>query len=172
MGRPADMPNFKQLKIAAATAVSMLVAQPVLAACPIELSTYATNGGLLAIEFQPVTDSVTVTNKFRFLAGEAAMDGIVMWTAGVARSWGIVMNDCPEGDLTGDEIAACTMWEGVVYAVDEAGQVSLLPGEGEAAPSTLVLADLGAWLAQSDAWGKVGSLSEPWDVFMLSGCQE
>jgi len=146
--------------------------QPALAACPIELATYASSGGLLAIEFQPVTNSVTVTNNFRFRAGETDMDGIVMWTAGVARSWGIVMNDCPEGDLTGGEIAACTIWEGVVYAVDDTGTVGLMPREGEPAPQTLVLADFGAWLAQSDIWGKVGSLTEPWDVFTLSGCQE
>ena len=137
-----------------------------------ELATYAGRDGSLAIEFRPTADSVTVTNSFRFLAGEQAMDGIVMWTSGVERSWGVVMNDCPEGDLTGAEISECTIWEGVVYAVDEAGNVGLLPREGEAAPQSIILADLGAWLSQSDAWNKAGQVPAPWDVFKLSGCQE
>lgn len=115
---------------------------------------------------------MTVTNSFRFSAGETKLDGIVMWTAGVSRSWGVVMDDCPEGDLTGDEISECTVWEGVVYALDDAGKVGLMPREGEPAPQTLILADLGAWLSQSKAWAGTGLLSEPWDVFKLSGCQE
>jgi hypothetical protein len=147
-------------------------ASPAQAACPIELATYAGRGGTPAIEFRPTAGSMTVTNSFRMLAGEAVLDGIVMWTAGVSRSWGILMDGCPEGDLTGGEISECTVWEGVVYAVDEAGKVGLLPAESEPAPQTLVLADLGAWLSQSEAWGKTGSLAEPWDVFTLSGCQE
>jgi hypothetical protein len=156
----------------AAAAILISLASPALAACPVELATYAGRGGMPAIEFRPTADSMTVTNSFRMLMGEEELDGIVMWTAGVSRSWGILMDDCPEGDLTGSEISECTIWEGVVYAVDETGEVGLLPGEGEPAPKALILADLGAWLSQSEAWRKTGSLGEPWDVFTLSGCQE
>lgn len=150
----------------------LLVASPAVAACPVELATYAGQGGTMGIEFRPTSASVTVTNSFRFLAGERALDGIVMWTAGAARSWGIVMDGCPEGDLTGAEISECTLWEGVVYAIDADGKVGLLPAEGHPAPQTLILADLGPWLSQSEAWRAAGSLAEPWDVFTLSGCQE
>ena len=38
--------------------------------------------------------------------------------------------------------------------------------------AALILADLGPWLSQSEAWREAGSLAEPWDVFTLSGCQE
>lgn len=150
----------------------LLAASPASAACPVELATYAGQGGTMAIEFRPTSASVTVTNSFRFLAGERVLDGIVMWTAGAARSWGIVMDGCPEGDLTGAEISECTLWEGVVYAIDADGKVGLLPSEGQPAPQTLILADLGPWLSQSEAWRAAGSLAEPWDVFTLSGCQE
>jgi hypothetical protein len=126
----------------------------------------------MVIEFRPTDDSVTVTNSFRLVTGEMALDGIVMWTSGASRSWGVLMDDCPEGDLTGTEISECTVWEGVVYAVNDAGGVGLMPAEGEPAPQTLVLSDLGGWLVQSPAWGKTGSLAEPWDAFTLSGCQE
>ena len=155
-----------------AFAAAMLFSSAAHAACPIELATYAGQGGTMAIEFRPTNASVTVTNSFRLLAGERALDGIVMWTAGAARSWGVVMDGCPEGDLTGNEISECTLWEGVVYAVDADGKVGLLPAEGQPAPQTLILADLGPWLSQSDAWREAGSLAEPWDVFTLSGCQE
>lgn len=150
----------------------VLGATPAIAACPVELATYAGQGGTMAIEFRPTSASVTVTNSFRFLAGERALDGIVMWTAGAARSWGVVMDGSPEGDLTGAEISECTLWEGVVYVVDAGGKVGLLPAEGQPAPQTLILADLGPWLSQSEAWRAAGSLAEPWDVFTLSGCQE
>jgi NAD(P)-dependent dehydrogenase (short-subunit alcohol dehydrogenase family) len=30
----------------------------------------------------------------------------------------MVMHNCPEGDVTGEEIAACTVWEGVIYTLD------------------------------------------------------
>ncbi|MBO6724331.1 MAG: hypothetical protein JJ911_01550 [Rhizobiaceae bacterium] len=154
------------------TAAMLLGTPSAFAACPIELATYAGQGGTMAIEFRPTSASVTVTNSFRFLTGERALDGIVMWTAGTARSWGVVMDGCPEGDLTGNEISECTLWEGVVYAIDDGGKVGLLPGEGQPAPQTLILADLGPWLSQSEAWREAGSLAEPWDVFTLSGCQE
>ncbi len=150
----------------------MIFAQSAHAACPVELATYEGRDGAMSIEFRATGGSMTVTNSFSMHAYELSLDGIVMWTAGVSRSWGVLMNNCPEGDLTGNEISECTLWEGVVYAVDEAGKVGLLPAEGSPAPQTLILSDLGAWLIQSEGWTGDGIRAEPWDVFTLSGCQE
>ena len=42
----------------------------------------------------------------------------------------MIMNNCPEGDVTGDDIAACTVWEGVIYSIGADGKVGSLPEEG------------------------------------------
>lgn len=158
------------------TAVAMLVsaiALPALAACPMELSVYADEQGGAGIDFRPRGASATVTNAFRMhLPDGTQFDGMVMWSTDVARPWGTLMHKCPEGDVTGDELAACTVWEGVVYTVDGAGKVGLLPKEGEAAPATLVFPALGPSLRHAQALAPDGPAKLPFDVFALKGCQE
>ncbi|TIT58055.1 MAG: hypothetical protein E5W90_37115, partial [Mesorhizobium sp.] len=82
------------------------------------------------------------------------------------------MYKCPTGDVTGDELAACTVWEGVVYSADEKGNIALLPAEGVDAPKALIFPDLGPSLQMSSAYGANGFSKVPWDVFSLKGCQE
>ncbi|WP_274627139.1 hypothetical protein [Arvimicrobium flavum] len=148
-------------------------ASPALAACPVELATYGEPESGARVEFTPVVESAAVTNSFRMLLGDdVVLDGIVMWTEGVSRSYGMLMYKCPSGDVTGEEIAACTVWEGVVYASDKAGKIGLLPAEGEPAPDLLLFADLGPSVAASPALQPLGLAKKPWDVFSLDGCQE
>ena len=146
---------------------------PVHAACPIELAVYGDAEKAAEINFTPTLESATVTNTFRMvLDNDVVLDGIVMWTSGVSRPIGALMHNCPDGDVTGDELAACTLWEGVIYTTDETGAVALLPAEGKTAPKTLLLPDLGPSLRHSAAFGPNGFSRVPWDVFSLSGCQE
>ncbi|TPL81460.1 hypothetical protein [Mesorhizobium sp. B2-3-12] len=143
------------------------------AACPIELSVYgdAQNGS--EIDFTPTGTSATVTNTFRLiLDNNVVLNGIVMWTQDVARPNGALMYKCPEGDVTGEELAACTLWNGVIYTADDKGTVGLLPAEGVEAPKTLILPDLGPVLRQSPAYGGSGFSKVPSDVFAMKGCQE
>ncbi len=117
--------------------------------------------------------SATVTNTFRLiLDNNVVLNGIVMWTQGVSRPNGALMYKCPEGDVTGPELAACTLWNGVIYTTDEKGEVGLLPAEGIEAPKTLILPDLGPVLDHSAAHGTGGFSKVPGDVFTLKGCQE
>ena len=82
------------------------------------------------------------------------------------------MYKCPEGDVTGEELAACTVWQGVIYTSDEQGAIALLPAQGSDAPPTLIFPDLGPSLRLSAAYGESGFSKIPWDVFALKGCQE
>ena len=146
---------------------------PTLAACPIELAVYGDRDGAASVEFIPTVEGAAVTNTFRMLLGDdVVLDGIVMWSQEVARPNGMLMHDCPEGDVTGDEIAACTPWQGVIYTSDTSGTIGLLPAEGTGAPETLIFPDLGPALRQSSAYGGGGFSNVPWDVFALKGCQE
>jgi hypothetical protein len=154
-------------------AVGMLTVSSAFAACPLELAVYGDAESAAEIDFRPTTDSATVTNSFKMVLDKGVvLDGIVMWTEGVARPHGSLMYKCPAGDVTGDELAACTVWEGVIYTADDQGNIALLPGEGKDAPKTLILPDLGASLQMSAAYGPNGFSKVPWDVFALKGCQE
>ena len=81
------------------------------------------------LAFSRVVEAPMLSNSFSLTIGETMLDGIVMWTADPLRPDGALMLDCPEGDVTGAEIDACTLWRGTIYAVDAAGKPGLLPEE-------------------------------------------
>lgn len=154
-------------------AACMLAAAPAQAGCPMELAVYKDRDGLAGIDFRPAGKSAAVTNSFRMaLKDDMVLDGLVMWTEGERRARGMISHDCPEGDVTGEELAACTLWEGVIYTADDQGRIGLLPPEGQDAPQRLILSDLGPSLRFSANFAKMGLDRAPWDVFELSGCQE
>lgn len=144
------------------------------AACPLELSVYEDEAKAAGIDFRPTGESMVVTNSFRMnLRSGIQLDGIVMWSEETPRPYASLMYQCPEGDVTGDEIAECTLWEGPVYAVEQDGKVALMPAEGAPAPQALILPDLGPTLRQAAIFGEdAGEAELPGDVFRLSGCQE
>ncbi|AZO20963.1 MULTISPECIES: hypothetical protein [unclassified Mesorhizobium] len=155
-------------------ASAALVAADAQAACPIQLAVYGEAQSGAEIDFTPTGTSATITNSFRMiLDNNTVLDGIAMWTEGSAsRPHGSLMYKCPTGDVTGEELAACTVWEGVIYRADEKGGVGLLPAEGADAPKSLIFPDLGPSLQMSAAYGPAGFSKVPWDVFTLKGCQE
>jgi hypothetical protein len=148
-------------------------AVPAVAACPMELAVYGEAQSGTEVNFTPSGDNALVTNSFRMLLdNDVVLDGIVMWTEAPERPAGMLMHKCPEGDVTGEELARCTVWQGVIYTSDRQGNVALLPAEGQAAPDTLIFADLGPSLRHSAAYGDGGFSKVPFDVFALKGCQE
>jgi len=160
------------LRWLAALAGMWLGLSPALAACPIELAIYRDAGGIASLDFFPTGENAVVTNSFRLANDKTVLDGMVMWSDEVPRSIGMLGHRCPKGDATGDTLAACTVWQGVVYTADDAGNIGLLPAEGEPAPPRLILADLGRVLRHSPAFDALGFDTLPADVFTLSGCQE
>ncbi|MGB6120211.1 MAG: hypothetical protein WBF87_18505 [Mesorhizobium sp.] len=144
------------------------------AACPQELAVYSETGAGASLEFTPAEAGAITSHSFKVKFPENAviLDGIVMTTDNVVRTHGILMHKCPTGDVTGEELAACTVWEGTIYAVDDKGEVGELPAQGQPFAYRLILTDLAAYLRESSVWG-VGNLSKlPGDVFAMSGCQE
>ncbi|WP_353644069.1 hypothetical protein [Mesorhizobium sp. WSM2239] len=143
------------------------------AACPMELAIYGERDGVAEINFAPTGNTAVVTNTFRMLLeDDVVLDGIVMWTEAVPRPNGMLMHKCPKGDVTGAELAICTVWQGVIYTSDDKGNIELLPAEGGDAPAKLIFPDLGPSLQRSAAFGADGLAKVPWDVFALKGCQE
>jgi hypothetical protein len=154
------------------TVTALLLATPAIAACPMELATYGEREGVAAVEVRPTGDNAVVTNSFRMLIGAFVLDGIVMWSEGESRPNGMITYQCPTGDVTGAEMEACTLWQGLIYTADGAGAVGLLPREGTGAPQRLIFTDLGPALHSHRVFGPGGLAKAPWDVFEQKGCQE
>ena len=151
--------------------LALLGASPALAACPIELAVYGEREQAAEIDFRPTMGSATTTNTFKMVVGKDVMlDGVVLWSGDAARPHGSLMHQCPEGDVTGGELAACTVWEGVIYALD-GGDAALLPEEGRPAAETLLLSGFGASLRYSKFWDEGKASAVPWDVFKRKGCK-
>lgn len=147
-----------------------LIAGPAHAACPQEMAVYTEVDGDAQIEFSAERAGFVVTNSFRLIVrDDLVLDGMVMWNQGVSRPNGLIMHQCPDGDVTGEELDACTHWEGVIYTVSGDGKVDLI-GQDEAA-ETLLLPDLSRQLHYS-ALNSGGETLVGFDTFALSGCQQ
>ena len=133
---------------------------------------YTDRDGGYELTFEPVGSDAAATShhfKLKVLASGVVLDGVVM-PGEPARSNGMAMYNCPEGDVTGEEIAACTVWEGVIYAFDGAGDASLLPEEGAVAAESLLLSGFGPSVRYSKLWDDGKASVAPWDVFRRKGC--
>jgi hypothetical protein len=167
------------MRAALAALLSIALGSSASATCMQELATYkddAANGELAFIprkegEVDTMLSRFTIT----FPENNVVLDGIVM-DAGEPffRPLGMIMHNCPEGDATGDEIDACTVWQGIVYGVDELGNVNYLAAtnEGQAAAKTLLFPDLGAAVQMSTAFGAGKLSAPPKDDFKQSACLE
>lgn len=167
----------KDIRAVAAGAAILAFTFPAGAACPIELATYRDTSGVAEIDFSPVIlpeeGEPEISNSFRLLLdNDVVIEGQVKWEGREPRPMATLRYKCPEGEPTAEDLEACTVWNGVVYAVGETGDVGLLPQQGQAAPSKLLFPALGPSLRLSVAYGADGFSEAPEDVFALKGCQE
>jgi hypothetical protein len=167
-------------RLPALTLAAMMMAasgSPAIAACPQALAIYdeAQSGAEIAFA-GPLRDVDGMQHRFSLSFAESGvtMDGVVMMAGEPDRPWGVIMHNCPQGDATGAEIAACTVWEGPVYAISVEGAVSWIPARDamRTAGERLLLPDFGAAVMQSQAWQAEGITTLPGDVFRLKACQE
>ncbi len=154
--------------------VAMCLPHAAIAACPQELAVYEEAEAKAGLEFTPADPGAATSHSFKlkFPENSVILDGLGMMTDDPPRNHGMLTKDCPVGDVTGEELDACTVWQGTIYAVDAEGRAGPLPPQGQPAARQIVLTDLAAYIRQSTVWG-VGGLSKlPYDVFSMSGCQE
>jgi hypothetical protein len=140
--------------------------------CTQENAIYDDASQNIRLRFLSPSEAATVSHLFtvEIAKADVTIDGNVQMTDVVPRSLGTLLYQCPEGDVTGADLEACTVWQGLVYAIDSAGTVgNLADGKAQAAKQ-LLLADFGAALRQSKLW--TDSLAPaPYDVFLYSGCR-
>lgn len=151
-------------------AVLALASMAEAADCRIEKAVYReAETGVELIFTAASGENTPVTHGFATTIGKTKLNGHVLYDPEIERPVGMLMNNCPEGDVTGADLAACTIWKGIVYGVDTAtGHVDLLPPEGATAPDTLLLPGFGP-AVMSSSLGKDLKAS-PWDVFDFKEC--
>lgn len=161
------------VRSAAIVAFSLLGVRSLVAAeCPIEKAIYVEPEARAELRFARTDgENSPLSHRFALILGGEHFNGHVMYDPEIERPVAMVLNNCPEGDVTGADIAACTVWRGIIYAGDgRKGGIGPLPSEGEAAAPAIVLPGFGpAWVASS-----VGKSTDttPWDVFSLEGCDQ
>ncbi len=126
------------------------------------------------LRFEPMGSESSVSNRFKLAVRNTAIlaEGIVMRGDDQLRADGRIMFECPEGDVTGADLRACTVWQGMVYASDLKGHIRALPAQGESAADRLFLPALGPAIQKSSLWGKGKATVAPWDVLSLKGCNQ
>ena len=160
---------------AIAVAIVLVMTSPAHSACLQEDARYAEEQAgaklVFAGDLGPA-DGMLQRFTITFAENGVVLDGIVMQAGEPDRPWGIIMHKCPEGDVTGDELAACTVWEGPVYGIDKEGNPFYLAaaGLGEEAAQTLLFPDFSAAVRLSSAWGAAGLSTAPKDSFRSEGC--
>lgn len=160
----------------AAIAAAALFAIPACAfgaACKQEQAVYTDRDGAYELRFAPLnSQSAAASNQFKMsaLKSSVVMDGYVMPTEDPVRAIGILMFNCPEGDATGADLDACTVWQGAVYGMDAKGEMDNLQPEGAAAAEKLVLPGLGPAIRESSAWGEGKAMVAPWDILIFKEC--
>lgn len=160
-----------------AISLAMLFATNAPAAeCQQERAIYGDRDGAYELAFEPVgSEAAAATHRFKVRAvkGDFVLDGHIMMADEVTRSIGMIMNACPGGDVTGEELAACTVWQGVIYPIDKSGVLSqAVPAEGSDAADRLLIAGFGPALRFSRAWEEAKLNIAPWDELTFKECAQ
>ncbi|MGB7433087.1 MAG: hypothetical protein WA921_11530 [Ahrensia sp.] len=161
------------MRIAISTLVLCTAPIAAHAACPQELAIYTSQSGTSGLEFVAGSDAVAMSHEVRLLvADDLVMTGYVGVTQVRDQSFLLVPHECPDGDVTGEELAQCMVYEDVFYAIGDDGVPGRLPLRGEdAAPGILLPGFLQQLEAQAERLG-ADAVAAASEVFQLSGCQE
>lgn len=142
--------------------------------CAIENAVFAEADGGTVLSFRPVgSDAAVVSHVFTITGGKLTLDGHVMYDEASRRPTGMVMHNCPEGDATGEELRACTVWTGVPYGLDKAsGQIDILAAKGNEAPDAILMPGFGPAIRHSALWQTGGLKDVPWDLYEFRECRQ
>ncbi len=141
------------------------------AACPQELSIYEdTNGNSLT--FTPPLPSQASEHEFTLHMGTVALQGVVLWSHEPTRPEAIIMDSCPEGDVTGDELDKCTVWQGVVYGLTKEAKAPYLGKRGTPNADAILLPDFSRLVLDHTFKVALAGPAKVDDVFVMKGCQE
>lgn len=152
--------------------VASLVAVPAAgAACPQALAVYEGTDGAGSLAFTGAGESAAQSVKISF-EDMAPVTAYLTPSYAFERMEMVLPFDCPEGDVTGEELAACVIYQSAIYAIDDAGAVTGLPDGDQPAAERLLLPNFAGALWDNPQLDGKGSKSRPAEIFELKGCQE
>lgn len=152
-------------------ALLAMTATPALAACPQELAIYEDASGN-SLTFTPPHENMAAEHEFKLRLGQTELQGVVMWSKDPDRPNGIIMDQCPDGDVTGEELEACTVWQGVIYGLTKDATAPLLGKRGTPYAEALLLPDFSRYAMDHPFKTPLPGPVKADDVFKMKACQE
>ncbi len=163
--------TYRFAKTAMLVCLSTLLSTPSSAACPQELSIYEDSNGA-SITFIPPHKDMAAEHEFTLRVGQTELQGIVMWSKDPDRPNGIVMDQCPDGDVTGEELDKCTVWQGVIYGLNKEPTAPYLGKRSTPHAESLLLPDFSRYAMDHEFKSTLAGPLKVDDVFKMKGCQE
>ncbi len=151
---------------------SVMIVAPAFAACPQELAIYEDSAGQSLTFTPPPAQGQAAEHAFSLRINGQDLQGIVMWSLDPERPNGIIMDNCPDGDVTGEELAACTVWEGVIYGLKPNSDAGFLGKRGSDHAEALLLPDLSRLVQHHVFKNPLSGPPKVDDVFKMKACQE
>jgi hypothetical protein len=151
---------------------SVTIVTPALAACPQELAIYEDSIGQSLTFTPPPAQGQAAEHAFSIRINGQDLQGVVMWSAEPERPNGIVMDHCPEGDVTGEELDTCTVWQGVIYGLTKEASAPFLGKRGSPHAEALLLPDFSRAVQGHTFKNSMPSPPKAGDVFRMKACQE
>jgi hypothetical protein len=169
--RGRDVRQDREGRLALSVAISLL-ATPALAACPQELAIYEDSVGQSLTFSPPPAQGQAAEHAFSIRINGQDLQGVVMWSEDPERPNGIVMDNCPQGDVTGEELEVCTVWQGVIYGLTKQATAPFLGKRGSPFAEALLLPDFSRSVQSHTFKNSMPSPPKAEDVFRMKACQE
>lgn len=165
----------KKLKHFSSIVMIMLLvgpAQATGAACEQSKARYIDPESDLVFAFEEPSEQSAFLQTFSIGsdAADIKIDGFITLEGNPLRPVAYAVHQCPDGDITGEELVECTIWQGVPYGLYSDGAVGLLPDEGEPAVKQLLLPDFARSVMSKPIWNELNIDREPFEVFDLLDC--
>lgn len=101
---------------------------------------------------------------------DVKLDGFITLQGEPLRPVAYAIHQCPDGDVTGEELAKCTIWQGVPYGRYSDGDIGLLPDSDQPAVTQILLPDFARSVMSKPIWTEMNISQEPFEVFDLLDC--
>lgn len=140
-------------------------------ACPQELAIYEDGNGA-RITFSLPNANMASEHEFTLRLGASELQGVVMWSKDPDRPNAIVMDQCPDGDVTGEELDTCTVWQGVIYGLTKDATAPFLGKRGTLHSEAILLPDFSRYAMDHTYKTPLARPVKVDDVFTMKACQE
>lgn len=126
----------------------------------------------LSLTFNPLEEGVGIMHQFTITAAntDIELQGFVYVDGTPLRPQAVVMHNCPDGDVVGEELAKCTIWRGIPYGLYDDGAIGLIPDASHGAVTQLLLPEFATALMSKPIWGELNIENEPFEVFDFQKC--